>query len=1165
MKIVVPETSDLRRVYQVVKAIHDGLSPHDSCGLSQRQASYALQAALTMNLLTKEDEASGDYIVAPLGTELLLARWGSSASREVLRRAIQGMPLFELFPDLLDPSLDTNLLAQRLEENPRTALSKTTAQKRASAIRQWLLLLAKETIEDSQSDVVLLVHLSDIHFHRDRSLNPILNRASAMAAALSASFELWPLAGCVIALSGDIAQSGCAEEYSVARGFLSELKKEVESRLRCEAYFVAVPGNHDCNFDNATSVREQLLAHLSLEKLDDAIYQTVQCTQEAFERFSQQIESTQMLPEYNSMATSVATLKLGKHVLRFDKYNTAWCSQLKEQQGSLMFPVPQLSAELTDGDAVIAVLHHPLSWIENVSARAFRQHLASSADIVLTGHEHVSERYALLQESGEQTEYSEGSVLQERSDEGVCEFNALLLNFNDSSQQSYKFSYTGTEFTSQASSARAFKRAAVRLRNAFRHSQEMIDVLHDPGDAYAHPRKRNIILSDIYVVPQLKPAFISGNSEHLADATIELVLKEERLLILGQELAGKTTLSKMLAASLYEEGKTPLLIKGIDIKSASVSDLDALRSKKFVEQYGPNSLEAYRQLSRDRKSLIIDDAHLSKLTRAELHSAISCLERAFGYCVVVADEEFPMALLDAKCAEDSGVLAYETFALQPFGAVRRYRLVEKWCYLGRTASEDEKNLSCRAQRIDELLGKAMGSSLLPALPCLILLCLQQIDGSQRSELSDGSFGHLYDALVTTNLSLQGRATIDVGSKRTLLSRFAYKLYAEGVHSAPLAEWNEVYKSYLEDYDASFSATTFLDELLQSNLLKKTEDGEIAFRYNYSYCLFVASFLIKTHSPDQLRERAMELCNRLHEDEAANILLFLAHFDADGPVSETLLDYSRDLVPTVPTFELHKALLPLGSSTHISNLTLDASTPEERRNIERERRDQMERSGPSNDLNSRGLPEQLCQYVRALRTVHILGQVLKSSSGTMVAPRKAKLLHECYGLSTRTVATILAQVVQEHGELSEDLARLIIQHRPELEGDLAAVKQQLRRFLVSLCEGLVYNTALYVSSSVGAASLVRTYERVSREATDPMSQLFDLAIRLDHFSPFPEKQLKLAVKTADSKPSPSNVLRLLVWRHLYLFPVEYRLRQQLCKQFDIKERHLLSRRQLAMYN
>jgi predicted MPP superfamily phosphohydrolase len=584
--------------------VRDGESAHDSTGLSRRQASYAIQAALALKLLQRTD---GLLSLTDLGDQLLLSGWGNETSCSILRTAIESMPLFELFPDLLSPELDASELATQLQINPKTALSQTTARKRASAIAQWPKYL-KPRLEraGALADVVVVVQLSDIHFVSNEAGNPILSRANLIASGLSAHLDMWNLAACVFAITGDIAQSALREEYAIATRFLNELHEAVSKALRCKVYHVMVPGNHDCGLSGATSVRGQLLSHLTLETLDDEIFEAINQAQSNYRAFGENVQSRELLPLFSSRATSIATLDVGGRIIRFDKCNTAWCSKLKEQQGSLMFPVAEFPPDLPEGDAVVAMLHHPLSWIENISARALRDQLSATADIVLTGHEHVPSRYTVVNEAGEQLEYSEGAVLQDRQDETLSGFNAILLDFRDSTQRSYKFELVNGRYDATVLPSRAFKRAAARHRNAFARSASFAEYLRDPGDAYAHPRKKAIELADIYVVPELKPTFMTGGTEKLEEASIALLLKEERLLILGQELTGKTALAKMLVAQLYDEGKTPVLVRGHEI-----GKLEALRAAKFSEQYDGAALERYLQLPREQKALVIDDVHRS--------------------------------------------------------------------------------------------------------------------------------------------------------------------------------------------------------------------------------------------------------------------------------------------------------------------------------------------------------------------------------------------------------------------------------------------------------------------------------------------------------------------------------------------------------------------------
>jgi hypothetical protein len=242
------------------------------------------------------------------------------------------------------------------------------------------------------------------------------------------------------------------------------------------------------------------------------------------------------------------------------------------------------------------------------------------------------------------------------------------------------------------------------------------------------------------------------------------------------------------------------------------------------------------------------------------------------------------------------------------------------------------------------------------------------------------------------------------------------------------------------------------------------------------------------------------------------------------------------------------------------LTLNGASPEERRVAEREQRDSITRG---EEESTGPLPDELLNLVRAFRTIHLLGQVLKGKTGTMVADQKSAVLKQCYDLGLRTIAAFVVKVVEKHADMAVDLAKLLVQHLPELESDLAEVKTRVRAMLISLCEGLVYATAMHVSHSVGAASLVRTYDRVLKERDgEVLFRLFDLAIRLDHTPTFPKDQLAALDSRLHGRPSPANVLRRLIWRHLCLFPVDRKVKQALCAKYDIKEQRVSIERRLS---
>ena len=106
-----------------------------------------------------------------------------------------------------------------------------------------------------------ILHLSDIHFRR--AGNPVEVRAHAIASA--AASEDPTVDFYLVVVSGDVAFSGNAEEYEVAKKFFAELRTHLQSvQNRSEVTFIGVPGNHDCYLpENGETLRNALISAIT--------------------------------------------------------------------------------------------------------------------------------------------------------------------------------------------------------------------------------------------------------------------------------------------------------------------------------------------------------------------------------------------------------------------------------------------------------------------------------------------------------------------------------------------------------------------------------------------------------------------------------------------------------------------------------------------------------------------------------------------------------------------------------------------------------------------------------------------------------------------------------------------------------------------------------------
>lgn len=116
----------------------------------------------------------------------------------------------------------------------------------------------------------LVVHLSDIHLSSrdDRVLTRLPRLAEAITGVHPAPDHV------VLAVTGDVANTGAPDEYSIAadalRDILDSVQRAYGQSSPVRLHVVAVPGNHDCDFSGGERVRERIMDGADESTVDDA-------------------------------------------------------------------------------------------------------------------------------------------------------------------------------------------------------------------------------------------------------------------------------------------------------------------------------------------------------------------------------------------------------------------------------------------------------------------------------------------------------------------------------------------------------------------------------------------------------------------------------------------------------------------------------------------------------------------------------------------------------------------------------------------------------------------------------------------------------------------------------------------------------------------------------
>ncbi|HEY8602732.1 metallophosphoesterase [Tsuneonella suprasediminis] len=236
------------------------------------------------------------------------------------------------------------------------------------------------------------IHLSDIHFGQEKNGGLVKINDDAKECLLDdAATEIAKLGGNAsgIIVTGDIAYSAKRDEYAKAGEWLDRLA----ARVGCDRLDVQmVPGNHDIDRAAITNVakfhldtiRDQgdpmLDMLLDDEMQREALYQRFAAYRDFSGGYGCDLD---VGGEYS--ADGAVALAPGR-TLRFVRLNSALICSHKDTEGRLILGARQRVFDAINGEEMIVLVHHPLSWLQDSQEAA--RYLGSRARVIISGHEH---------------------------------------------------------------------------------------------------------------------------------------------------------------------------------------------------------------------------------------------------------------------------------------------------------------------------------------------------------------------------------------------------------------------------------------------------------------------------------------------------------------------------------------------------------------------------------------------------------------------------------------------------------------------------------------------------------------------------------------------------------------------------------------------------------
>ncbi|WP_210484657.1 TIR domain-containing protein [Pantoea ananatis] len=620
--------------------------------------------------------------------------------------------------------------------------------------------------------------------------------------------------------------------------------------------------------------------------------------------------------------------------------------------------------------------------------------------------------------------------------------------------------------------------------------------LSDLGFTIQHRKKEVLFLEDLFIYPDLKrtkydfddyDVFVSSKS-----ALNNTSVLNKKILIIGSEQSGKSTLAKTIFKDYYNDGFMPVIVKGEQFRKTS--EVDSVIDAAINEQY-----LKYDYIVKKEMILIVDDIYESPMNEKFQRVLIEKLIQDYGTIIIIADSKLRF---NEQLFRDFD--SFTHYELIEFSHIQKAELVEKWNMIGLDETsfiEDfQSNIDNMKRNIDSILMK----NIVPSKPVFILMILQILESNTQSNFSLTSYGHCYHSLIVQSFNKANVKADSLNDYFNYLSELAYFIYTKGNHSINVEQFSKFKDYYSENYYLA-SHNEFEDKLKKSKIIQFWNE-KYRFQYKYIYYFFVAKKVTEI-SLDKALTIIDELCSKIHTEKCANILIFITHHTRDSNIIDRISETLSSIFASHKVATLGKSdveflnLMACEIPQIVMDKSKDVESERKKYLIEKDKVERFKNSNVNDYLYSEDEEEEdidavnkdLLDVNRSYKAVEVLGQIIRNRKGSIPIPQLEKLGMQTYAIGFRFLDFYYSITRELKEEIIAEVHRLISEKK-SWNTDKIAKEASLFYWTYSYIMSL--NVIKKIAHSVGHKDLTTYYSRISKQFGSEISKLVEITIQLE---------------------------------------------------------------------
>ncbi|MNG73648.1 hypothetical protein D3C79_321100 [compost metagenome] len=679
-------------------------------------------------------------------------------------------------------------------------------------------------------------------------------------------------------------------------------------------------------------------------------------------------------------------------------------------------------------------------------------------------------------------------------------------------------------------------------------TDEILKWLDDTEIALTHRNVNRIKLSDIYTIPDVQLESVRKDELRNYKSADSLPLAFDKFLIIGEEQQGKTSLSKHYYRTYISGGTLPLFIDGSTIKDA---DSEFTLKSELIRQY--NGLDFNDYMSFKNKAIIIDNIDEINLNRKYRDKFINEICTIFEKCIFTL--QIPFSLLVDEFPDLDN---FERAELIGLGNKKREELIQKWISLGVIQTISDEELYSRCDELKTTINSVVKKNIVPAKPIYILMLLQMFEANSKLNLELSSHGHCYQRLIYQAFENAKINEREFDKYLNVLTELSWWIFINK-KNPNINEIEKFFNEYCSNYVLGVDKELVLRKLTNHSILQ-VKDFCTGFKYPYIYYFFVGKKISESYSESmETQENIDYLFQNLHREDYANILIFVAHHTKDTWVINKLESVLSSLFSEYPSATLDKKQLSFMDDfmKQIPELIIEQREVQKERDKHNESLDAQERSEKDSD-NSEPL-DILASINKTFKGMEIAGQVIKNRHASL--KRDSLVLMADNGINAGL--RFLKYFIAISDVTKNEILKVITSHLSENPGlSNSEIERHAENAYLHLTYGVINGVVRKIATSVGSKEAMEIYSQIEKKASTPALLLLKQSIELHFLKRIEIKSITECAEKLKGNFVCTRILKELVVQHIYMFPVDYKEKQQLSTllELPVKGQQLIEQKQ-----